>query len=110
MNRDAVTRREFLGRAGAGAAAIGMAAAGVGAVARGLSGCGCMGSTDMEKLMENPVVQIAALCDVDTAHIPTDFKKVEQKYGKKPEVYGDYRKLLERKDIDAVIIGTPDHR
>ena len=75
----------------------------------GLIGCGGMGSVDMNKLMEKPEVQVAALCDVDKNQMPKDIKSVTAKYGKAPDLYGDYRKMLERKDLDAVIIGTPDH-
>ncbi len=75
----------------------------------GLIGCGGMGASNMRTLMGHADVEIAALCDVDYNRIPGDYKDVEKKYGKKPEVYRDYRKMLERKDIDAVIIGTPDH-
>ena len=38
-----------------------------------------------------------------------DINAVEKKYGRKPELFKDYRKLLGRKDIDAIIVGTPDH-
>ena len=46
-----------------------------------------MGAEDMRQLMENPVVQIAALCDVDTARMPHDIATVEKKYGKRPDIY-----------------------
>ena len=75
----------------------------------GLVGCGGMGAVDMGKLMGKPEVQVAALCDVDKNRMPNDIKSVTAKYGKAPDLYGDYRKMLERKDIDAVIVGTPDH-
>jgi len=75
----------------------------------GLIGSGGMGTTDMEKLMEDPSIQIAAICDVDSSHMPKNAAKVEKQYGRKPDLYGDYRKVLDRKDIDAVIIGSPDH-
>src|SRR5258708_3116648 len=119
-----VTRRELFGRAGAIGA--GLAASGilpvhsettsnprrVGAgdkLVLGLIGCGGMGANDMRQLMKKPEVQIAALCDVDKNRMPNDITAVTEKYSKAPELFGDYRKMLERKDIDAVIIGTPDH-
>ncbi len=48
---------------------------------------------------------MVACCDVDRTHA----EKFASRYGGKCETYGDYRKLLERKDVDAVTIGTPDH-
>lgn len=75
----------------------------------GLIGCGGMGAANMRTLMGHPTVEVAALCDVDENRIPNDARDVEKKYGRKPDLYKDFRKLLERKDIDAVIIGTPDH-
>jgi len=75
----------------------------------GLIGCGGMGAANMRNLMNFADVEVAALCDVDDSRAVQDLKDVEAKYGKKPDFYKDYRKILDRKDIDAVIVGTPDH-
>lgn len=51
----------------------------------------------------------AALADVDANVLADNVAKVEKAQGKKPDAYKDYRKILDRKDIDAVMIATPDH-
>lgn len=75
----------------------------------GLIGCGGMGASNMRSLMGHADFEMAAICDVDTSRIPGDYKAIEDKYGRKPDVYRDYRQMLDRKDIDCVIVGSPDH-
>jgi len=125
-SKDEMTRRELLGKAGMAAAAgiVGPTLMNlpkteptprkkqVGAndkVVLGLIGCGGMGMANIRTLMNYDDVQVAAVCDVDSARIPKDAEEIEKKYKRKPDVYKDYRQILERKDIDAVVIGTPDH-
>ena len=75
----------------------------------GLIGCNSMGWTDLLNAVIVPGVECVALCDIDKNIINRRAAELTKNKGTKPELYGDYRKLLERKDIDAVIIGTPDH-
>lgn len=117
-----VTRRDFLKKMGAlamvGAASPSLVnakspkASVMGANDRiniGLIGCNSMGWTDLLNAVNVPGVECVALCDIDKNIINRRAAELTKNKGTKPELYGDYRKLLERKDIDAVIIGTPDH-
>jgi len=71
----------------------------------GVIGTGGRGSD----LMRSAIANVVAVCDVDSFHIAAAADAVEKKTGRKPAQYTDYRKLLESPDIDAVIVGTPDH-
>jgi predicted dehydrogenase len=74
-----------------------------------LIGCRNMGFGILRHHLALPEVSCAALCDVDQTVLNSKIKEVEDATGKRPDAYSDFRKLLERNDIDAVIIGTPDH-
>src|SRR5438270_5288434 len=77
----------------------------------GAIGINGMGWTDTSAAMKVAGVNLVALCDVDKNVLDKRMAELS-KAGvdtTKIQTYGDYRKLLERKDIDAVIIGTPDH-
>lgn len=75
----------------------------------GLIGCNSMGYGILNHALNQPNVECAALCDIDENVLNRRAEDVLKKQGKKPQLYGDFRKLLENKDIDAVIVGTPDH-
>lgn len=75
----------------------------------GLIGCKGMGFNNLKAFLNQPGVECAGLCDVDENVLNERAKETEEITGKKPKLYKDYRKMLEQKDINAVIIGTPDH-
>jgi len=75
----------------------------------GVIGCKGMGWSNMRSLLKMPEVNCVALCDVDQGVLDQRVADVEKARGMKPKTYSDYRKLLDNKDIDAVVIGTPDH-
>src|SRR4051812_26344849 len=74
-----------------------------------LIGCRGMGFGDLENALKQPGVECAALCDIDDEILSKRTADVLKIQGKPPVQYKDYRKLMENKDIDAIIIGTPDH-
>lgn len=116
------TRRKFIRSATAVAAGVGLApflpsgsfAIGrpgvapsdrINVAAMGVNG---MGWANLSSLMKLPEVNVVALCDVDSNVIARRTEELK-KSDVKVKIYGDYRKMLEDKDIHAVVIGTPDH-
>ncbi len=74
----------------------------------GFVGLGGMGTGRLNGFLKHDDVTAVALCDLDQTHLDKAVAIVEQK-GQKPDTYRDFRKLLERKDLDAVMVATPDH-
>jgi predicted dehydrogenase len=76
----------------------------------GLIGCGGQGRNDLVKMLRIKNIDCVALCDVDDNQVATVRKAIDEQAGQKPEfATRDFRKLLDLKEVDAVIIGTPDH-
>ncbi len=75
----------------------------------GLIGANGMGFNDLLSVLKNPAVECVALCDVDRNVLNAKTDALVKQGAARPKLYIDYRKMLENKDIDAVIIGTPDH-
>jgi len=116
-NVKSLSRRSFLGGVGAALAApyivpssvfgadapskrITMGVIGNGGQARGLT----------ENAIKHKNTQIVALCDVDSKRLAEAKTLVDQYYGNEDcATYADFRELLSREDIDAVIVATPDH-
>jgi len=74
-----------------------------------LIGANNMGFGILRHHLALPEVDCVAICDVDPQVLDKRLREIEEATGKRPERYTDFRKLLEKKDLDAVIIGTPDH-
>jgi len=71
---------------------------------------GGQGTVDLRGFMGRDVVQVVAVCDVDTVHCNWARDIINEKYGNKDcSTYNDFRELLARDDIDAVSIVLPDH-
>ena len=75
----------------------------------GLIGCRGMGWANLKSVLTHSGVECVALCDVDQNVLAERAVELEQKTGRRAALHGDYRRLLESSDIDAVIIATPDH-
>jgi predicted dehydrogenase len=71
----------------------------------GMIGTGAMGTANLRDFHGNPDVDIVAVCDVDPAHLGQALEQA----GGKARPYQDYRRLLDDRDIDAVVISTPEH-
>ena len=75
-----------------------------------LIGCGGQGSGDLRAMLRIKNVECVGLCDVDDEQTAKTAKGVNEQYSQTPAVVTrDFRKILDQKDVDAVIIGTPDH-
>jgi predicted dehydrogenase len=75
----------------------------------GLIGCNGMGWANITAMSKVAGVEPVALCDVDSEVLGNRATELEAASGRAPRLYEDYRRMLDDKDLDAVIIGTPDH-
>jgi predicted dehydrogenase len=114
------TRREFISQTGAVAGGLGLGlsldarlyAQSPGAndrISLALIGCGTQGRYNWQQLLKLKGVRAAAVCDVDEIHLQNGARDALDAGQPAPKQFKDFRELLEQKDIDAVIIGTPDH-
>lgn len=115
-----ISRRTFL--AGAAAASIAWprtvkAVAANDRLAVGFIGVGVMGRGHLGSFLNRKDVEVVAVCDVVKERLDLAAKMVEDKYADRKKAgtfagvgaYADFRKLLEHKGLDAVVIATPDH-
>src|SRR4051794_20852939 len=77
----------------------------------GLIGTGWYGKADLFRLIQVAPVEVVSLCDVDQRMLAdaADMTATRQLSKKKPRTFADYRKMLAEKDLDLVLIATPDH-
>ncbi len=115
MKRRAMRRRDFLRGAAVGAGA-GILATGASAsrgrpvlpserVRLGFIGVGGRGTRLLEIFLDLAGVDVVGVCDVNEAHA----RRARRKAGERTETFGDFRRLLERQDIDAVVVATTGH-
>jgi predicted dehydrogenase len=110
-----MNRREFL-KASAAGLALSAASSSAAFFAEqkprvGLIGTGWYGKCDLLRLIQVAPVEVVSLCDVDKRMLAEAAEIVagRQASKKKPRTYGDYRDMLKEKDVDIVLIATPDH-
>ena len=72
-------------------------------------GCGGIASHLLGQFMESDRCEFAAVCDVDTRRSAEFADRIEKHQGKRPDIYREYERVLDRGDIDFVIVATPDH-
>lgn len=115
-SRTAFTRRGFLKTASAaalmprGAWARAARAAASDRITIGVIGWGMMGPANTKVFLQQPDCQVVAACDIDKIALQAAVDTVNTKYGNQDcKAYHDYRELLARDDIDAVMIAIPDH-
>src|SRR6266446_4718568 len=77
----------------------------------GLIGPGWYGKCDLVRLIQVAPVEVVSLCDVDKRMLgeAAEMVATRQVSKKKPRTYADYREMLKEKDLDIVLVATPDH-
>ena len=77
----------------------------------GIIGPGWYGKTDLFRLIQVAPVEVVAMCDVDKHMLAqaADMTATRQSSGKRPRTYSDYREMLKERDLDIVLVATPDH-
>lgn len=134
MNDKKETRRDFLAKSAFAAGGISLGLNSLPRTAKssvlgandkirvGFIGVGNRGSQLLSRFMQNEDMEVAALCDVYKPYTTRERTQVDKRYldiGKVPrmgesfpnqiQTFSDFRQMLDQKDIDAVVIATPDH-
>lgn len=117
MSTDSMTRRGFVEAAGVAAGAAGLLGAPEIAASAPASekvrliiiGAGSRGNQLLDSFLPLPEVELVGVVDVDNQHAGKTADRVKKAKGNTPDTARDYRAMLDRKDVDGVIIATPDH-
>ncbi|MHB1557884.1 MAG: Gfo/Idh/MocA family protein [Isosphaeraceae bacterium] len=117
MSSDGITRRGFVGAVGAtagastilGAPSASSAAAPSEQIRLVLIGAGSRGNQLLDSFLPQKDVEIVGIADVDDQHAGKTAERVKKAKNNQPDAVRDYRTMLDRKDVDGVIIATPDH-
>jgi predicted dehydrogenase len=113
MNASPLNRRRFLQTASAALAASCLSSRALDAKTRrvGLIGTGWYGKSDLCRLIQVAPVEVVSLCDPDKKMLAGAAELIasRQTSKKTPRLYGDYREMLKEKDLDLVLIGSPDY-
>ena len=111
-----MNRRDFLKTSAAGLAVSMVGGYVAGAAEQktyrvGLIGAGWYGKNDLCRLIQVSPVEVVSICDVDRHMLAGAVDLISQRHKsrKAPRGYADYRKMLAEKDLDIVLIGSPDH-
>jgi predicted dehydrogenase len=116
-----IDRRNFLGKSALATLAMGTVGSPFIRVVRagepgpndkirlGIIGCGGMGQGDLKCFFLNPEVDCVVACDVDDAQLAKVVDICQTQRNKKPDTVKDFRHVLDRADVDIVLIATPDH-
>ena len=104
-------RRTFLMSAAAAsllAPRFGLAAASE-RVRVGVMGAGGRALSLNRTFADNPSVEVVTIADIDSRRLPQAIAEVKSRQGVAPKATGDFRRMIDDKSLDAIVIGTPDH-
>lgn len=75
----------------------------------GLIGCGWYGMVDLRHVMQSGQAQVTAVCDPDRRHLQAAVEEISAAQGTAPRAFVDYRRMLAARDLDIVLVASPDH-
>jgi predicted dehydrogenase len=106
---NAINRRTFLAASSLLAASQGRILGANDRIRVGLIGCGGISVADTNAFFAFPEVDIPVICDVDDSQMAATIERFTKAGKAKPETVKDFRRIIDRKDLDACLVCTPDH-